>query len=147
MRKEFEDLRLENQLCFLLYATSREMTKQYKPLLSELDVTYPQYLVLLLLWEHERLTVKKMGELLYLDSGTLTPMLKRMEQQGLIKRERSAEDERSVFVSITETALALKNKAANIPSRIFEISGSNDEEYQSLKTSLSQLLNILQKNS
>lgn len=147
MGKDYEDLRLENQLCFLLYATSREMTKQYKPLLSELDVTYPQYLVLLLLWEHERLTVKKMGELLYLDSGTLTPMLKRMEQQGLIKRERSTEDERSVFVSITETALALKNKAAGIPSRIFELSGSNDEEYKSLKASLSQLLNTLQKNS
>lgn len=147
MGKEFEELRLENQLCFLLYATSREMTKQYKPLLTELDVTYPQYLVLLLLWEHARLTVKKLGELLYLDSGTLTPMLKRMEQQGLIIRERATEDERSVFVSMTETALALKEKAATIPNRIFEISGGKEEEYTSLKASLSQLLNTLQKNS
>ena len=84
---------LEDQLCFLLYASSREMTKKYKPLLDKLEVTYPQYLVLLLLWEQDTLTVKKLGELLALDSGTLTPMLKRMEQNGLIVRERSTEDE------------------------------------------------------
>lgn len=76
--KDFEHMKLENQLCFLLYASSREMTKRYKPLLDKLNVTYPQYLALLLLWEHEELNVKRMGELLYLDSGTLTPMLKRM---------------------------------------------------------------------
>lgn len=81
MANEFEHMRLDRQLCFLLYASSREMTKLYKPLLDELNITYPQYLALLLLWEHGELSVKTMGKLLYLDSGTLTPMLKRMEQR------------------------------------------------------------------
>lgn len=83
MTNEFEHMRLDRQLCFLLYASSREMTKLYKPLLDKLNITYPQYLALLLLWEHGELNVKTMGKLLYLDSGTLTPMLKRMEQHGL----------------------------------------------------------------
>jgi DNA-binding MarR family transcriptional regulator len=147
MVKEFEQLKLENQLCFLLYAASREMTKQYKPLLEALDVTYPQYLVLLLLWDQDEISVKKMGELLYLDSGTLTPMLKRMEQQGLITRERTAEDQRSVTVALTEKGYSLKNKASDIPARIFAISGNNEEEYQFLKASLSRLLNILHQHN
>jgi DNA-binding MarR family transcriptional regulator len=147
MVKEFEQLKLDNQLCFLLYAASREMTKQYKPLLEALDVTYPQYLVLLLLWEQEEMSVKKMGELLYLDSGTLTPMLKRMEQQGLVTRERTAEDQRSVTVTLTEKGHSIKNKASGIPARIFELSGNNEEEYQSLKASLTKLLNILHQHN
>jgi DNA-binding MarR family transcriptional regulator len=147
MVKEFEQLKLDNQLCFLLYAASREMTKQYKPLLEALDVTYPQYLVLLLLWEQDEMSVKKMGELLYLDSGTLTPMLKRMEQQGLVTRERTAEDQRSVTVTLTEKGHSIKNKASGIPARIFELSGNNEEEYQSLKASLTKLLNILHQHN
>ncbi|MED1202460.1 MarR family winged helix-turn-helix transcriptional regulator [Heyndrickxia acidicola] len=147
MVKEFEQLKLDNQLCFLLYAASREMTKQYKPLLEALDVTYPQYLVLLLLWEQDEMSVKKMGELLYLDSGTLTPMLKRMEQQGLVTRERTAEDQRSVTVTLTEKGHSMKNKASGIPARIFELSGNNEEEYQSLKASLTKLLNILHQHN
>ncbi|SFC27059.1 transcriptional regulator, MarR family [Bacillus sp. OV322] len=147
MSDNFEQLKLENQLCFLLYASSREMTKQYKPLLEELDVTYPQYLALLLLWDQEKLTVKKMGELLYLDSGTLTPMLKRMEQNGLLQRKRSPKDERSVIVGITEKGMQLKHKAASIPGRIFELSGNSEEEYTSLKASLFNLLNILHKSN
>ena len=131
----------------MLYATSREMTKQYKPLLEALDVTYPQYLVLLLLWEQDNLTVKRLGELLYLDSGTLTPMLKRMEQQGLITRERSVQDERSVMVHLTEKAISLKSKAVSIPRRIFELSGSKEEDFYLLKASLSQLLTTLHKNN
>ncbi|MFD0050121.1 MarR family winged helix-turn-helix transcriptional regulator [Actinomycetes bacterium NPDC127524] len=147
MADNFEQLKLENQLCFLLYASSREMTKQYKPLLEELDVTYPQYLALLLLWDQEKLTVKKMGELLYLDSGTLTPMLKRMEQNGLLQRKRSPEDERSVIVGLTEKGMNLKQKAASIPGRIFELSGNSEEEYTSLKASLYNLLNMLHKRN
>ncbi|MGD6900129.1 MarR family winged helix-turn-helix transcriptional regulator [Bacillus infantis] len=143
MTNEYSHLKLENQLCFLLYAASREMTKQYKPLLDKLEVTYPQYLVLLLLWEKKSLTVKKLGELLYLDSGTLTPMLKRMEQQGLLKRERSAEDQRSVFVTLTEKGVSLQVQAESIPAKIFEMSGADEEEYNALKTSLLQLLQIL----
>lgn len=147
MENEFDHMKLENQLCFLLYASSREMTKQYKPLLEKLNVTYPQYLVLLLLWEHETLTVKKMGELLYLDSGTLTPMLKRMEQQGLITRKRSEEDERSVLISLTEDGELLKEKAADIPGTILGLSNQSGEDLKQLKSALYTLLEILhQKN-
>jgi DNA-binding MarR family transcriptional regulator len=145
MANEIDMLKLENQLCFLLYASSREMTKKYKPLLEDLDVTYPQYLVLLLLWEHEVLSVKSIGEELYLDSGTLTPMLKRMEQNGLIKRERSQEDERSVMVSLTEQGKSLKEKAACIPAEIFKLSNKDTQEFSQLKSSLAHLLQQLAK--
>lgn len=142
-KKEFEHMKLENQLCFLLYASSREMTKQYKPLLDKLNVTYPQYLALLLLWEHEELNVKKMGELLYLDSGTLTPMLKRMEQNGLIVRERSLEDERSVTIKMTEAGKSLKGEAADIPAAMLGHTGQSEDELRQLKTSLYNLLETL----
>ncbi|MDP1421653.1 MarR family transcriptional regulator [Peribacillus simplex] len=136
---------LEDQLCFLLYASSREMTKKYKPLLDKLEVTYPQYLVLLLLWEQDTLTVKKLGELLALDSGTLTPMLKRMEQNGLIVRERSTEDERSVMIKLTEKGLGLQEEACFIPDRISAMSGDDKKVVEDLKASLLQLLKTLQK--
>ncbi|MGE7905589.1 MarR family winged helix-turn-helix transcriptional regulator [Peribacillus sp. NPDC094092] len=136
---------LEDQLCFLLYASSREMTKKYKPLLDKLEVTYPQYLVLLLLWEQDTLTVKKLGELLALDSGTLTPMLKRMEQNGLIARERSSEDERSVMIKLTEKGLGLQEEACFIPDRISAMSGDDKKVVEELKASLLQLLKTLQK--
>lgn len=147
MENEFDHMKLENQLCFLLYASSREMTKQYKPLLEKLNVTYPQYLALLLLWEHETLTVKKMGELLYLDSGTLTPMLKRMEQQGLITRKRSEEDERSVLISLTENGESLKEKAADIPRTILGLSKQSGEDLKQLKSALYTLLETLHQKS
>ncbi|MGW6663300.1 MULTISPECIES: transcriptional regulator, SarA/Rot family [Peribacillus] len=136
---------LEDQLCFLLYASSREMTKKYKPLLDKLEVTYPQYLVLLLLWEQDTLTVKKLGELLALDSGTLTPMLKRMEQNGLIVRERSTEDERSVMIKLTEKGLGLQEEACFIPDRISAMSGDDKKVLEDLKASLLQLLKTLQQ--
>lgn len=147
MENEFDHMKLENQLCFLLYASSREMTKQYKPLLEKLNVTYPQYLALLLLWEHETLTVKKMGELLYLDSGTLTPMLKRMEQQGLITRKRSEEDERSVLISLTENGESLKEKAADIPRTILGLSKQSGEDLKQLKSALYTLLETVHQKS
>ncbi len=136
---------LEDQLCFLLYASSREMTKKYKPLLDKLEVTYPQYLVLLLLWEQDTLTVKKLGELLALDSGTLTPMLKRMEQNGLIVRERSTEDERSVMIKLTEKGIGLQEEACFIPDRISAMSGEDKKVVEDLKASLIQLLKTLQE--
>lgn len=140
---ELDSLKLENQLCFLLYASSRELTKKYKPLLEELDVTYPQYLVLLLLWEHRSLSVKEMGNYLYLDSGTLTPMLKRMEQQGLLQRKRSLEDERSVLITLTENGASLQQKAECIPTEVTKLFGKSDEEIDELKQSLLKLLQNL----
>ena len=108
-------LRLDNQLCFALYSTSLAMTKVYKPLLGALGLTYPQYLVMLLLWEQDEVTVSALGERLYLDSGTLTPLLKRMQVSGLVVRNRSQEDERRVLISLTDAGRQLKVKAAQVP--------------------------------
>ena len=111
-------LLLDNQLCFALYSTSLAMTRLYKPLLDALGITYPQYLVLLVLWEHDGLTVSELGNRLFLDSGTLTPLLKRMESSGLVTRLRALEDERRVHISLTEAGRLLKTRAAKIPGCI-----------------------------
>lgn len=107
-------LRLKNQLCFPLYAASREVIKLYKPYLDELDLTYTQYIAMMLLWEHKMLTVKELGEYLFLDSGTLTPLLKKLEAKGYINRARSTKDERNLNVTITEEGEKLEAKAAHI---------------------------------
>ncbi len=107
-------LRLKNQLCFPLYAASREVIKLYKPYLDELDLTYTQYIAMMLLWEHKMLTVKEMGEFLFLDSGTLTPLLKKLEAKGYINRARSTKDERNLNVSITTEGEGLEAKAVHI---------------------------------
>ena len=109
-------LLLDNQLCFALYSASLAMTKLYKPLLAELGLTYPQYLVMLVLWEHDDVTVSKLGERLFLDSGTLTPLLKRMEAADLLVRTRSAQDERRVHVTLTATGRTLKTRAVQVPA-------------------------------
>ncbi|MEW4369222.1 MarR family winged helix-turn-helix transcriptional regulator [Paenibacillus kandeliae] len=108
-------LKLENQLCFAIYASSREMTKMYQPLLENLGLTYSQYLVMLVLWEQQECTVKELGTALYLDSGTLTPLLKRLEAAGLIVRKRSTEDERKVHITLTDAGWALQQQAVSIP--------------------------------
>lgn len=109
-------LLLDNQLCFALYSTSLAMTKLYKPLLEALGLTYPQYLVMLVLWEQDDVTVSSLGDRLFLDSGTLTPLLKRMETADLLARTRSKEDERRVHISLTATGRKLKTQAAKVPA-------------------------------
>ena len=113
-------LLLDNQLCFALYSTSLAMTRFYKPLLKELGLTDPQYLALLVLWESDGLTVSELGKRLFLDSGTLTPLLKRLESLGLVTRLRAVEDERRVHISLTPQGRALKAKAAKIPACIVD---------------------------
>ena len=115
-------LQLDNQLCFALYSTSLAMTKLYKPLLDELGLTYPQYLAMLVLWEQDGLMVSELGERLYLDSGTLTPLLKRLEASGFISRIRALEDERRVHITLTAAGRKLKAKAAKIPGCILHAS-------------------------
>lgn len=115
-------LLLDNQLCFALYSTSLAMTKLYKPLLDELGLTYPQYLTMLVLWEQDGLTVSELGQRLYLDSGTLTPLLKRLETSGFISRIRAVEDERRVHISLTAAGRKLKAQAAKIPGCILSAS-------------------------
>jgi MarR family transcriptional regulator, organic hydroperoxide resistance regulator len=109
-------LRLDNQLCFALYSASLAMTKLYKPLLETLDLTYPQYLAMLVLWEQDGVSVSALGERLFLDSGTITPLLKRMEEKGLLRRQRSTQDERRVEVFLTTQGKDLKAQAASIPA-------------------------------
>ena len=115
-------LKLDNQLCFALYSTSLAMTRVYKPLLDELGLTYPQYLAMLVLWERDGLMVSELGECLYLDSGTLTPLLKRLEASGLITRIRAVEDERRVHITLSAAGRQLKTRAAKIPGCILSAS-------------------------
>ena len=113
--KKYDSLKLCNQLCFPLYAASREITRKYKPFLDKLDLTYTQYITMLVLWEHGRISVSELGEYLYLDSGTLTPLLKKLEKKNLITRSRSKEDERVLFVTLTDEGQALKDDALAVP--------------------------------
>lgn len=114
----FDPLKLENQLCFPLYAASKEIIRRYKPFLDPLDLTYTQYITLMVLWEKQCVSVKELGECLYLDSGTLTPVLKKLEAKGYIARKRSREDERIVFITITDAGMELKQRAAGIPMQL-----------------------------
>ncbi|MBC7536254.1 MAG: MarR family transcriptional regulator [Ferruginibacter sp.] len=140
-----DQLYLQNQLCFPLYALSRQMTALYKPHLKKLELTYPQYLVMLLLWEHKNLSVKQIGCELWLDSGTLTPMLKRMEETGLLTRHRSTEDERVVNIHPTKEGRLLQKKAIGIPENIFSELSISHSELKSLKKELSAMLKSLEK--
>ena len=116
--KNYDKLRLESQLCFPLYACSKEIVRRYKPFLDEVDLTYTQYITMMVLWFNKSVNVKELGKKLYLDSGTLTPVLKKLEVKGYITRERSKEDERTLIVKITKEGENLKEKADEIPNRI-----------------------------
>ncbi|MDR1704977.1 MAG: MarR family transcriptional regulator [Clostridiales bacterium] len=118
MDESFNPLKLENQLCFPLYAAAREVVSRYTPLLDEIGLTYTQYIAMMVMWESKTITVKELGERLFLDSGTLTPLLKRLESKGLVKRERSAEDERVVNITILEEGERLREKAMEIPLKM-----------------------------
>lgn len=132
-------LLLDQQLCFALYSTSLAMTKLYKPLLAPLGLTYPQYLALLVLWERDGQTVSELGERLFLDSGTLTPLLKRMEVAGWLQRERATVDERRVIVSLTAEGRALRQKARPIPLKLAKATRCDASELASLTQRLQQL--------
>ncbi|MDF2877548.1 MAG: ohrR [Clostridia bacterium] len=139
--KKTDVLKLENQLCFSVYAASRAITKIYRPFLDEIGVTYPQYLVMLVLWENNVVTLKDLGNKLYLDSGTLTPLLKRLEHMELIKRERSKEDERLLCVTITQKGLDLKKRAAKIPGCVLAGLSTDIAALMNLKNEIDGLLN------
>jgi MarR family transcriptional regulator, organic hydroperoxide resistance regulator len=132
-------LRLDRQLCFALYSASRAMTAAYRPLLDELKLTYPQYLVLLVLWEEGRTTVGRLGERLQLDSGTLSPLLKRLEANGFIRRQRSRDDERTVHVTLTPAGRRLERRAQCIPERLFGSTGLTEHEAADLRDAVRQL--------
>lgn len=139
-----DDLLLDNQACFALHSTSLLMTKVYKPLLKALDLTYPQYLAMMVLWEEDGLTVGEISTRLLTDPGSLTPLLKRLEAEGLLSRTRSREDERVVIVELTEQGRALKDKARSIPQCILGASGMTLERLQNLQKELQVLRSNLQ---
>ena len=114
----YDCLKLENQLCFPLYVCAKEIVRRYKPFLDEIDLTYTQYIAMMALWDKKKLNVKELGDMLFLDSGTLTPLLKKMEEKGLLTRTRSKEDERNLIVEITDKGEALKEEAKTIPERL-----------------------------
>ncbi|MFJ3770090.1 MarR family winged helix-turn-helix transcriptional regulator [Streptomyces sp. NPDC090075] len=140
---ESEWLHLDRQICFSLHAASRAFNGVYRVILKDLGLTYPQYLVMLVLWEQGDLPVKKLGEHLRLDSGTLSPLLKRLETAGLVHRERSARDERSVEIRLTETGDALRERALEVPRRIVAATGFDVDEIRDLKARLDQLTGTL----
>ena len=140
-------LQLDNQLCFALYSTSLAMTKVYKPLLDELGLTYPQYLALLVLWERDGLMVSELGAKLFLDSGTLTPLLKRLEASGYIARIRALDDERRVYITLTSSGRKLKIRAAKIPGCILSASHCAVPELMALTSQLQALRQRLSAQS
>ena len=133
-------LELKNQLCFPLYACAKEVVRAYKPYLSALDLTYTQYITMMVLWEKKEMNVKEIGRCLYLDSGTLTPLLKKLEQKGFVTRCRCQEDERSVCVKITEAGEALKEKALEVPGKMCSCGGLSDEEKMCLERILKKIM-------
>jgi DNA-binding MarR family transcriptional regulator len=137
-RKQTADLmlRLDNQVCFAIYSAAHAFNRVYKPLLDRLGLTYPQYLVMLVLWERDDVAVKEIGERLFLDSGTLTPLLKRLEVADLIKRTRSTEDERQVLIALTAKGRALQEKARTVPQSILAASACSVSELSALKNDL-----------
>jgi DNA-binding MarR family transcriptional regulator len=138
-----DPLALDNQLCFALYSASLAMTKTYKPFLDKVGLTYPQYLVMLVLWQQDDILVKTIGERLFLDSGTLTPLLKRLEASSLITRTRDEADERQVRINLTKEGRALKKKAQGIPHQILCASGQPLQALQELRQQLSVIRNDL----
>ncbi|MCM1263499.1 MAG: MarR family transcriptional regulator [Butyrivibrio sp.] len=137
---KYDCLKLENQLCFPLYACSKEVIRRYKPYLDRLDLTYTQYIAMMVMWEKKEVNVKELGEYLYLDSGTLTPLLKKLEEKNYVMRKRSKEDERSLIVSITKEGEALKEQAVSVPAELSACVNMEPQEAQQLYQLLYKLL-------
>lgn len=139
-KRNYDALRLENQLCFPLYACSRETIKRYKPFLDELDLTYTQYITMMVMWERKQVNVKELGDCLYLDSGTLTPLLKKMEQKGLVTRARSEKDERNLIVTVTPAGEEIRERALEIPAKMNSCMPLTQEEAVTLYNLLYKVL-------
>ncbi|MCR5769243.1 MAG: MarR family transcriptional regulator [Lachnospiraceae bacterium] len=140
MKNNYDSLKLENQLCFPLYACAKEVVRRYKPFLDKLDLTYTQYIAMMVLWEDKSLNVRELGERLYLDSGTLTPVLKKLETKGYITRERSDKDERNLIVTISKEGEELKKQAVCVPSQMSACVSLSPEEAMTLYGLLYKLL-------
>ncbi len=145
MSNQDDYLKLDNQVCFALYSASNAMSRAYQPLLKALDLTYLQYIVMMVLWEEKEINVKALGAKTHLDSGTLTPLLKRLETKGYVLRTRSAEDERVRVITLTPAGVELKEQAQTVPVEMLCLSQMNEDELKSLKALCEQLLGNLTK--
>ncbi|UQV23973.1 MarR family winged helix-turn-helix transcriptional regulator [Vibrio sp. J383] len=145
MSDQDDYLKLDNQVCFALYSASNAMSRAYQPLLKALDLTYLQYIVMMVLWEEKEINVKALGAKTHLDSGTLTPLLKRLEAKGYVLRTRSAEDERVRVIKLTPAGVELKEQAQTVPVEMLCLSKMNEDELKSLKAQCEQLLGNLTK--
>jgi DNA-binding MarR family transcriptional regulator len=141
VKDRYDILKLENQLCFPIYACAREIVKKYKPFLDKMNLTYTQYITMMVMWERKKLNVKELGEYLYLNSGTLTPVLKKLESKGYITRTRSKDDERNLLVTLTEHGDKLKNQAVEIPAQVGKCVKLKVEEVRELYKLLYKMLN------
>ncbi len=141
MDNKYAALKIENQLCFPLYAASKEVVRQYRPLLEEIDLTYTQYIAMMVMWEYKKTNVKALGEKLFLDSGTLTPVLKSLEKKGYVKRERDEHDERVLTVKITNKGEKLKDRAISIPEKLSSCISLEKDEAECLYKLLYKILN------
>jgi len=141
MEENFDCLKLENQLCFPLYACSKEIVRRYIPLLEKLDLTYTQYIVMMVLWDKQEMNVKELGEKLYLDSGTLTPLLKKLETKKYITRTRNKDDERNLVIKITKSGMDLRKKAKNVPLELGKCVCLEPKEAKDLYKTLYKILN------
>ncbi|EFU75416.1 MarR family winged helix-turn-helix transcriptional regulator [Lachnoanaerobaculum saburreum] len=144
MADKYDSLKLENQLCFPLYACSKEIVRRYKTYLDKLDLTYTQYIVMMVMWEEKELNVKELGDKLFLDSGTLTPVLKKLEAKGYVTRERSKIDERTLIVTLTEGGKELRESAVGIPVGMRGCLKLSDEEMIQLRTMLGKILSDME---
>jgi len=140
MKENYPELKLENQICFRVYRLNRAITNHYRPFLNELDLTYPQYLVMMALWEKDGIPVNSLSEILKLDTGSLSPLLKRLEATGYIHRKRSKEDERTVIIKLTKVGAELQKKAIEVPHEMANCLDLSEEEYLSLRETLDSLI-------
>lgn len=142
----YDCLKIENQLCFPLYVCSKEIIRRYKPFLDELELTYTQYITMMILWEIKSINVKDLGNKLYLDSGTLTPLLKKLEQKGYLTRNRDKSDERNLLVNVTDKGMKLRDKAIDIPSKVGKCVNLSEDESKILYKLLYNIINEMEDN-
>ncbi|MDR0314481.1 MAG: MarR family transcriptional regulator [Oscillospiraceae bacterium] len=147
MQIPYDPLKLDNQLCFPLYVCSKEIVKRYKPFLDEIGLTYTQYITMMVLWEEKSINVKSLGKRLYLDSGTLTPLLKKLENQGLLNRERDPKDERNLIVTLTQKGVDLKKAAKGIPDKVRQCVQLSAKDIIKLYRILHKILDGIEENS
>lgn len=145
MSDKYDLLKLDNQLCFPLYVAAKEIVRIYNPFLGDIDLTYTQYIAMMVMWEHKEVSVKELGKKLFLDSGTLTPLLKTLEKKGLVTRERSKEDERFLVVKVTEEGMMLREKAVDVPLKVGACVNLKEEEAKQLYTILRKLLGTFEE--